>query len=189
METQPANPESMYQFIDFYAILEIDITADPKDIESQFFELGQRLHPNVPVTGDEEKFELLTQAFQMLRIPESREAYDQIYMEQSGEMSAGGANNALDDSDAYLKNIDLEKEARDRVALMKKFYETRRVDMRNPGLASGGLTDVIDSSTTMLEFHMWYCLQKGWLFREEGGLLSITADGVDHVERGIENEG
>ena len=173
-------------FVDFYAILEIDLCADPTEIEKQFFELGQKLHPDVPITGDQEKFELLTLAFQTLRIPESRQAYDDIYLEQnSDEFDHQGADSAADCSDATLQNMDLKKESTDRILLMQKFYERRRVNFKNPGLAAGSLDGVLKCSRAMIDFHLWYCQQRGWLFREESGQLSITADGVDHVENGL----
>jgi hypothetical protein len=31
----------------------------------------------------------------------------------------------------------------------------------------------------MLDFHLWYLRDKGWIMRMEDGLLAITADGVD----------
>lgn len=188
MSTETAVPEQTEEFVNFYEILELDLSADLEQIEAQFMAMGQILHPKVPETGDEEKFELLTRAFQTLRLPESREAYDQIYMDETGEMSAAEAAKAADISDAYLENMDLEKESADRVLLMKKFYETRRVSQKEPGLAAGGLDGVIECSTAMIDFHLWYCQQKGWLFREEGGQLSITASGTDHVEQVIKGE-
>jgi len=188
MATENSIPDQTDEFINLYEILEIDMSADLNEIEAQFMAIGQKLHPSVPDTGDEAKFELLTRAIETLRLPESREAYDQIYMEQAGEMSAAEAAKAADISDAYLENMDLEKEAADRVLLMKKFYETRRVSQKEPGLAAGGLDGVIDCSTAMIDFHLWYCQHKGWLLREEGGQLSITALGADHVENVLKNK-
>ena len=170
-------------FIDFYATLEIEYTSEPAEIESQFFELGQRLHPDVPVTGDAEKFEELTLAFQVLRDPKSREQYDQVYLNEKAEDSFDSAK--IDCSDAELENMDLAKEANDRIEIMRKFYERRRIDHKNSGLASGSLDGVVNCSPAMIEFHLWYCLAKGWLFREEGGQLSITATGADYIETGF----
>jgi len=31
----------------------------------------------------------------------------------------------------------------------------------------------------MLEFHLWYLRDKGWIMRMEDGSMAITADGVD----------
>lgn len=174
----------MNAFVDYYEIMELEPSANAETIESQFFELGQKLHPKVPVTGDQEKFELLTEAFQILRTSESRKEYDSLYSQYNSESSS--SENEIDDSDAQLENMDLVKEADDRILLMKLYYERRRTSPKNPGMAGGSLEGAMNCSPTMLEFHLWYCLQKGWLFREEGGQLSISAEGVDHVESGLQ---
>ncbi len=175
--------EKMSTFIDLYEIMQVDQTADQQEIEDQFIALGQKFHPDVPETGSQEQFDLLMQAFQVLRIPESREKYDDLYLEHHGGVGAIGRDEVP--ADATLENLDLDKEANDRVLLMRKFYERRRSDSRNPGLAFGSLDGVVECSRTMLDFHLWYFQKKNWLFREEGGTLTITAEGVDHVESGI----
>ena len=34
----------------------------------------------------------------------------------------------------------------------------------------------------VLDFHLWYFREKGWIKREEDGGFAITAEGVDKVE-------
>jgi hypothetical protein len=33
-----------------------------------------------------------------------------------------------------------------------------------------------------LAFHLWYFREQGWIAREESGVMSITAQGVDQIE-------
>ena len=40
----------------------------------------------------------------------------------------------------------------------------------------------MDLSSEMLNFHLWFFREKGWIKREEDGGLSITADGVERIE-------
>ena len=36
----------------------------------------------------------------------------------------------------------------------------------------------------LIDFHIWYLKEKGWIERLENGQLAITASGVDQVESG-----
>ena len=38
----------------------------------------------------------------------------------------------------------------------------------------------------VLDFHVWFFREKGWIQREEGGAISITADGVEKLEASAE---
>ena len=50
--------------------------------------------------------------------------------------------------------------------------------------ANAGIpTLLLDLTPEHLAFHLWYLREKGWIQRLETGLLAITADGVDQVER------
>ena len=40
-------------------------------------------------------------------------------------------------------------------------------------------------SEGVLEFHLWYLKQKGWVERTETGGYAITVDGVDRVAEGV----
>jgi hypothetical protein len=55
--------------------------------------------------------------------------------------------------------------------------------MRNPGMGQVELEKLLDLSPEHLAFHLWYLREKGWIQRLETGMLAITADGVDQVER------
>ena len=45
------------------------------------------------------------------------------------------------------------------------------------------LEKLLDLTPEHLAFHLWYLREKGWIQRLETGLLAITAEGVDQVER------
>ena len=40
----------------------------------------------------------------------------------------------------------------------------------------------------VLDFHVWFFREKGWIQREEGGAISITADGVEKLEASAERQ-
>ena len=54
-----------------------------------------------------------------------------------------------------------------------------RVALREPGLGPVQLGSLIGCPHEMLEFHLWYLRDKGWIMRTDTGTLAITADGVD----------
>ena len=66
--------------------------------------------------------------------------------------------------------------------LLSMFYRRRRELPKDAGLAIGGLDQKVDYEYDELEFHLWYMLEKEWLFREESGMLSINYKGVEQHE-------
>ena len=66
--------------------------------------------------------------------------------------------------------------------LLAMFYQRRRELPRDAGLAIGGLDQKVEYDYLELEFHLWYMLEKKWLFREESGMLSINYKGVEQHE-------
>ena len=75
-----------------------------------------------------------------------------------------------------------ENDAENRYQLLLMFYEKRRADMKMPGIGAGGLTEEVPYPNNVLEFHLWYFRERGWIERLEGGQLAITASGVDKIE-------
>ncbi len=159
------------EFIDFYEVMEVSSSATSETIERIFRYFGQRYHPDNSETGDSLKFRRLLAAYTTLRDPQKRAAYDVRYKEFQVEKSeiAKGAKATATDCD-------------DRHRLLSLFYSQRRRDMRQPGIGSSSLEQVMDCPAEVLEFHLWYFREKGWIKREECGLYAITADGIDRIE-------
>ena len=59
--------------------------------------------------------------------------------------------------------------------------------MKNPGIGVMTLEQILGCPEEILEFHLWYFREKGWVAREETGLLAITAAGVDKIEEQDKN--
>ena len=72
--------------------------------------------------------------------------------------------------------------------MLTLFYAQRRRDMRRPGIGITTLEHMMNIPMEVLEFHIWYFRQKGWIDREESGTLSITALGVDKIEANNEKQ-
>jgi curved DNA-binding protein CbpA len=162
-------------FIDHYELLQISPNADEDTIQRVFRHLAKKLHPDASTGGDPERFNRLLEAYRVLTDLSQRAAYDIAYRhhwEQTWKIAAeaSDANPISDDG-------------RVRVRLLSLFYVQRRRNMRNPGLGQVELEKLLDLTPEHLAFHLWYLREKGWVQRLETGLLAITADGVDQVER------
>jgi hypothetical protein len=55
--------------------------------------------------------------------------------------------------------------------------------MANPGLGEHEMARLLSVPDELVEFHLWYLKDKGWVVRLDSGLLAITAPGVDQVEQ------
>ncbi|GGC20698.1 chaperone protein DnaJ [Novosphingobium marinum] len=82
--------------IDFYELLEVERGADDKTIKSAYRRLAMRYHPdkNPGCQESEAKFKAISQAYDCLKDPQKRAAYDRYghaAFEQAGMGGAGGA--------------------------------------------------------------------------------------------------
>jgi len=67
------------KYKDYYAILGVDRKASADDIKKAYRKLAQKHHPDVSKEkGAEERFKEIAEAYQTLKDPEKRAAYDQL---------------------------------------------------------------------------------------------------------------
>jgi curved DNA-binding protein len=67
------------EFKDYYDILGVKADATDAEIKSTYRKLARKYHPDVSKEGDaEEKFKAINEAYEALREPERRKAYDQL---------------------------------------------------------------------------------------------------------------
>lgn len=67
------------EYKDYYAILGVDRKASQDDIKHAYRRLARKYHPDVSKeTNAEEKFKNLQEAYEVLKNPEKRAAYDQL---------------------------------------------------------------------------------------------------------------
>ena len=84
--------------IDFYELLEVERTADDATIKSSYRKLAMRYHPdkNPGCQDSESRFKAISQAYDCLKDPQKRAAYDRFGHEafHNGGMGAGAGGNA-----------------------------------------------------------------------------------------------
>ncbi|MGE4367018.1 DnaJ C-terminal domain-containing protein [Thermomonas sp.] len=67
------------QFKDYYAILGVEPSAGEAEIKTAYRRLARKYHPDVSKEkGAEEKFKAVNEAYEALRDPQKRAAYDQL---------------------------------------------------------------------------------------------------------------
>jgi curved DNA-binding protein CbpA len=162
-----------HPFLDFYEILQLSPSADRSTVESVFRHLAKRYHPDNPHSGDDERFQELLEAYQVLSDAEARAAYDLRY-EQRRDQTRGLIGEALG-----LDGAGDDRVLRDR--LLSLLYVQRRRDVARPTLGNVELERLLGCPQNVLDFHMWYLKEKGLVEHTDRG-FAITALGIDHAE-------
>jgi curved DNA-binding protein CbpA len=160
--------------VDYYEYLQISPNADTETIEKVFRLLAKRYHPDNPVSGNTEKFNMILNAYQVLTDPEKRVSYDMTYPEIQKRKWQFHVSVSSDDPKDELKI---------RNDILAALYVTRRKNVREPGVGGWHLEKLLGYPEELMEFEMWYLKEKGWLLRTDTGKFAITADGVDVVEK------
>ena len=160
-------------FVDYYEILEISPNANSETIERVFRYLAHRYHPDNQATGDRSRFDLILEAHDTLRDTVKRVQYDMEYHRHASSRTQ------LAEEASDFEGIG--QDAALQAKLLSLFYVQRRRNVRDPGLGDGELAQLLGCPAELLEFHLWYLKEKGWIARREDGLFAITADGVDRA--------
>ena len=70
---------------DFYDVLGVKVTDEPKKIKVAYYKLAQKYHPDKQGEGDaskaEEKFKLVNNAYEVLKDEQTKKQYDALRME------------------------------------------------------------------------------------------------------------
>jgi len=160
-------------FVDYYELMQVSPNADEDTIRRIFRHLAKKCHPDHP-QGDPERFRLLVEAHDTLTNPGARSAYDlkyQGFWEAKWKLAADASEG---------RGVSDDKDVRER--LLSLYYVQRRSRMHNPGLGEMEAARLMRIPIELVEFHIWYLKEKGWIERLDNGLLAITALGVDEVE-------
>ena len=166
---------SSNQAADYYEILQISPNAEPETVHRVFRLLAQRCHPDNKETGNEAQFRLLTDAYRVLSDPEQRARYDVIHTKLRQERWRLVASGAEADN-----NFDAERGIR--LTVLEVLYTRRRLELDSPGLSPLDLEKLTGRAREHLEFTIWFLVQKKFITRSDGSMLTITVDGVEYLE-------
>ena len=158
-------------FHDFYEVLQVSSTASEDTIEKMFRHLAQRYHPDNKETGDVAKFQEVVEAHKALGDREKRAQYDLLYNQsiahQYSLVQHVTGNDSLD-SDIRIQSV-----------ILNVLYHKCRENCKKPGFGLYQLRQMLDCSMELLDFHIWYMKERGWVRRTEDGMLAITVQGCD----------
>ncbi len=158
----------------YYDLLQISPHAEGETVERVYRIFAKRYHPDNPVTGDAERFVRLTEAYETLRDPVRRSAYDkQFEVEQTQALTIFLSKEFTDG---------IEAESKIRIGLLCLLYSKRRA---NPDFAALSLLDLENLMAFPREhllFAIWYLKAKKLIMQDDRSSFIITADGADFLE-------
>jgi len=162
------------RYVDYYEDLQVSPNADQETIERVYRLLAKRYHPDNSVTGDSEKFRTITSAYRVISDAEQRAAFDAKYED--------ARNQQLKALSKVSSPEGFENDQQIRHAILSILYSDRRQNPSDSGVGSWRLEKLLEWPEKILEFHIWYLKEKGWIQRMDTGGYTITASGVDVIE-------
>lgn len=164
-------------FVDYYDILQVNPNCDGKILESAYHYLAKLYHPDHTKTPDTLKFNEVIEAYRILRNPEHRAEYDELYSQHRPDRECRHPSGG----DAEMEESSALDDAEDHAKILMFLYQRRRENARDAGVVGFYLQDMLNCSHEHFEFHKWYLKEKGYIVLTEQGTLAITIQGVDHV--------
>jgi hypothetical protein len=162
------------RILDYYEFLQISPNAEPATIHRVYRFLAGRLHPDIPGTGDAEKFILLKQAFEVLSDPERRAEYDATYKKEAPQpVPLSTSIDFMDIMDGELNR---------RLAVLALLYIQRRINPYRPEISLDEVEMRMGFPRDYLHFTTWYLRNKNYITQADNSDFTLTALGVDYVE-------
>ena len=165
---------------DYYEILQISPSAEPETVHRVYRLLAQRFHPDNQETGSDSRFRMLTEAYEVVSDPERRAQYDVVHARQVQQRWR------LVDTGSRAEN-DFEAEQQTRLTVLEVLYTRRRMEPETPGASPVDLESLIGRPREHLDFTIWYLVQKKFVARSDNSMLTITAEGVEHLENSYQS--
>jgi len=162
------------KFQDHYAVLEVEPDSDLDAIHRAYTALAEKYHPRNWDTGDPQKYEAVTLAFEVLSDPEARRAFDSL--------RAGPEKDSRPRFSGGPFFSSLEGEMLRRQAVLCVLYDRRRQKPMTPSLSIRQLTDLLNLSEDEITFTVWYLKQCGLICSDDKSALQITVPGIDFLE-------
>jgi DnaJ-domain-containing protein 1 len=159
---------------DHYEILQLSPGAHPDTIHRVYRLLAQRYHPDNARTGNEELFKKVLAAYETLRDPAKRAAFDTrhaVIQRKRWRLFESAA-------DARSR----EAEQRKRQSLLSLLYARRIQEPERPVLTIHDLEDLLGCPRDHLEVTLWYLREKRLIHRDDRGRYEITVEGVDALD-------
>ena len=164
--------------MDYYETLQISANAEPETIHRVYRLLAQRFHPDNADTGNAARFRELTESYEVLSDPERRAKYDVVHQQFWRERWR-----AVEPTNA---DVDLRTEQIGRLTLLELLYTRRRTEPREPSMSILDVEALTGRPREHLQFSIWFLTQKKFIHQGDDSGLTITADGVEYLEKHID---
>ena len=161
---------------DYYETLQISSNAEPETIHRVYRMLAQRFHPDNKETGSATRFRLVSEAYEILSVPEKRARYDVVHQQRQQDRWRLVSKGAEAENDFTVEQVL-------RLTVLEVLYTQRRLDPGVPGIFSIELEKLTGRPREHLEFTIWYLVQKKLVNRGDSSILVITAEGVEYLEQ------
>ena len=162
------------KFQDHYDVLGIEPRADSETLQNAYAELARKYHPNNLETGDQDAFDAVNAAYEVLSDPAQRAAFDSL--KGIGEDS----NCPLFSGTEFFESMG--SDAGLRVALLCILYERRKKKPLKPGLPMRYVEAMLNADLDSLFFVLWYAKQRGWVSSDDKSNILITVQGMDYLD-------
>ena len=163
------------RFQDHYEILGVKPTANAEAIQLAYTKLVQQYHPSNPDTGDEEKFDALNLAYEVLSQPDLRSQFDKL--------KGIGAENAAPKFTGLPFFSSIGRENGLRAALLSVLYDRRRQKPFAPSLSVRHVESIVSATLEEMTFVLWYLKERKWVISDDKSSLQITANGMEYLEK------
>lgn len=161
-------------FVDYYETLQISPNADPETVHRVFRILAQRYHPDNPDTGDSTMFRLISEAYDVLKEPESRAAYD-VHHRDTRRL-----NWKIFDQSNSAQGVEAER--RKRQGVLSLLYRKRVMQPEQAGMTLKEFEELLGVPKEHLEFTLWFLKENHCMTRTDNGRHFITIKGVELAE-------
>src|SRR6202790_4339646 len=160
--------------VNHYDLFQINPRAELETIERVYRLLAARYHPDNQNTGDSERFQIRSEAYQVLRDPAKRKEYDrQFEVNPAGPLPIFLGKEFTDGIDA---------EAKIRVGVLCLLYSKRRANPDYAALSLLDMENIMAFPRERLLFALWYLRAKRYVVQDDRSSFIISAEGVDYLE-------
>jgi DnaJ-domain-containing protein 1 len=161
------------KFQDHYLVLGIEPKADSETIQKAYTQAVARVHPRSGTHPDQEKFDAITLAYEVLSDPALRSTFDSMRASPDKEEAPTFSGLAFFDA--------MRAEEARRETILSILYDHRRLKAMTPSLSFRILEAMLDATLEELQLTIWYLQKKGWAAMDDKTRLYITVAGIDHL--------
>ena len=161
------------KFQDHYAVLNVSPNAQFEEIEVAHERLASLYDPQQGEDPNEEKYEAVQLAFEVLSDSDLRRDFDKIKGVARDERPKFSGPSFFD---ALARPSGL------RSALLCILYDFRRLHPFTPAVSMRNVLGMLKATQEEVNFALWYLKQRNLAQPDDKSNLLITADGMDYLE-------